>query len=103
MSGRRALYRMVFAAVAFSVLAGSAAAVPDTDDIREARDKREDAKDRAASTAEELELIKAEDIEVADALQALDDYVALQKAKIAAARQAIEAAEAEATLRWVEA
>ncbi|MDP7352660.1 MAG: peptidoglycan DD-metalloendopeptidase family protein [Acidimicrobiales bacterium] len=103
MSGRRALYRMVFAAVAFSVLAGSAAAVPDTDDIREARDKREDAKDRAASTAEELELVKAEDIEVADALQALDDYVALQKAKIAAARQAIEAAEAEATLRWVEA
>jgi len=47
------------------------------------RDKREDAKDRAASTAEELEFVKPTDIEVADALQALDDLIARQKAKIA--------------------
>ena len=75
----------------------------ETGSIREARDRREAAKDRAAVEAEALELIEAEDAEVADALGALDDAVALQEAKIAAARQAIEAAEAEATLRWVEA
>ncbi len=89
--------------VVLGALAGVAAAVPDTDDIRDARDRREEAKDQAASVAEQLELVKAEDVEVADALRALDEYVALQQAKIAAARQAIEAAEAEATLRWVEA
>ena len=75
----------------------------ETGSIRDARDRREAAKDRAAVEAEALELIEAEDAEVADALGALDDAVALQEAKIAAARQAIEAAEAEATLRWVEA
>jgi len=84
-------------------LVSGVSAAPDNDDIRAARDRRETVKDEAASTAEQLELVKAEDVEVADALRALDEYVALQQAKIAAARQAIEAAEAEATLRWVEA
>lgn len=74
-----------------------------TDSIRDARDRREEAADQEASAAEELDLIEAEDLEVAEALDALDDYVSLQMAKIASARQSIEAAEAEATLRWVEA
>ena len=94
---------MVVTVAALGVLVSGASAAPDNDDIRAARDRRETVKDQAASTAEELELVKAEDVEVADALRALDEYVALQQAKIAAARQAIEAAEAEATLRWVEA
>ena len=103
MPGRRVLCRMVVTVSVLGVLVSGVSAAPDNDDIRAARDRRETVKDEAASTAEQLELVKAEDVEVADALRALDEYVALQQAKIAAARQAIEAAEAEATLRWVEA
>mgnify|MGYP001027027580 CR=1 FL=1 len=99
----RVLSRTLVVLASLALLVPGASAAPSNDDIRAARDKREVAKDQAASSAELLELVKAEDVEVADALQALDDYVALQQAKIAAARQAIEAAEAEATLRWVEA
>ena len=89
--------------VAVALLAGPAGAVKETDSIRDARDKREVAKGQAAEAAEALVLVEAADDEVSDALHALDDAVALQEAKILAARQAIEAAEAEATLRWVQA
>ena len=85
------------------LLAGPAGAVKETDSIRDARDRREAAKGLAAEAAEALVLVEAADDEVSDALHALDDAVALQEAKILAARQAIEAAEAEATLRWVQA
>ena len=85
------------------LLAGPAGAIKETDSIRDARDKREAAKGLAAEAAEALVLVEAADDEVSDALHALDDAVALQEAKILAARQAIEAAEAEATLRWVQA
>ena len=87
--------------VALAVLMPTGAS-GDTESIRDARDRREAAKDLAADAAEALELIEAEDAEVSGALGALDDAVALAQAKIAASRQAIEAAEAEATLRWVE-
>ena len=89
--------------VAVMLFAGPAGAVKETDSIRDARDKREAAKGLAAEAAEALVLVEAADDEVSDALHALDDAVALQEAKILAARQAIEAAEAEATLRWVQA
>ena len=89
--------------VAVMLLAGPAGAVKETDSIRDARDRREAAKGLAAEAAEALVLVEAADDEVSDALHALDDAVALQEAKILAARQAIEAAEAEATLRWVQA
>tara|TARA_B100000686_G_scaffold266615_1_gene281497 strand:- start:302 stop:1471 length:1170 start_codon:yes stop_codon:yes gene_type:complete len=75
----------------------------ETDSIREAREKREDAASRAADAAEALEFVEAQDAEVAEALRNLDGAVALQEALIEEARRAIEAAEAEATLRWVEA
>jgi len=90
-------------AVGLALLAGPVLAVEDTDDIRDARDKRTAAKNRAADVAEELELVEAADDEVSDALQSLDEAVAMQEFQILAARQAIEAAEAEATLRWVQA
>ena len=94
----------VFAvALVLAVAGGPAIAFGASEGIRDARDGREAAADREAAAAEALELIEAEDIQVAEALGALDDYVGIQEAKIAAARQAIEAAEAEATLRWVEA
>lgn len=102
---RRPLRRVAGLVFCAWLIAGpnSASAVEDTDSIREARDKREAAKNRAANVAEELELVEAADTEVSDALSALDDAVAFQQAKIQAARQAIEAAEAEATMRWVQA
>jgi len=90
-------------AVGLALIAGPVLAVEDTDDIRDARDKRTAAKNRAADVAEELELVEAADDEVSDALQSLDEVVAMQEVQILAARQAIEAAEAEATLRWVQA
>ena len=87
MPGRRVLCRMVVTVSVLGVLVSGVSAAPDNDDIRAARDRRETVKDEAASTAEQLELVKAEDVEVADALRALDEYVALQQAKIAAAAQ----------------
>ncbi len=85
------------------VVAAPALGIEETESIRDARDKRESAKDQAADAAEALQFVEAADDEVSSALLALDDAVALQEAKILAARQAIEAAEAEATLRWVQA
>ena len=89
--------------VGMLLVAVPAGAVKDTDSIRDARDRRESAKGLAAEAAEALELVEAADDQVSNALHTLDDAVALQEAKILAARQAIEAAEAEATLRWVQA
>ena len=86
-----------------STIAATGVAAGEEGSIREAREKREDAAGRAAQAAEALELVEAEDSEVAEALMALDTVVAIQEARIAEARRAIEAAEAEATLRWVEA
>ena len=86
-----------------SLLVIPSAALADNDDIRDARDEREAAANAEAAAAEALDATEAEHQEVSDALTALDDYIELQEAKIATARQAIEAAEAETTLRWIEA
>ncbi len=86
-----------------SLLVIPSAALADNDDIRDARDEREAAANAEAAAAEALDVTEAEHQEVSDALTALDDYIELQEAKIATARQAIEAAEAETTLRWIEA
>ena len=96
------LLRTLIALVAVLVVLMPTGASGETESIREARDRREAAKHRAADAAEALELVEAEDAEVSGALGALDDAVSLQLAKIASSRQAIEVAEAEATLRWVE-
>ena len=77
-------------------------AIGETDSIREAREKKQDASNRRADAAAILELAEADDAAVVQALNDLDAAVAMEEAKITAARQAIEAAEAEATLRWVE-
>ena len=86
-----------------SLLVIPSAALADSEDIRDARDEREAAANAEAAAAEALDVTEAEHQEVSDALTALDDYIELQEAKIATVRQAIEAAEAETTLRWIEA
>ena len=95
--------KFLLAGLTLLVLVVPSVAFADNDDIRDARDEREAAANAGAAAAEALDLIEAEHGEVADALTALDDYIDLQEAKIATARQAIEAAEAETTLRWIEA
>ncbi len=97
------LRKLFLSALVFLVFIIPSIAFADDDDIRDARDEREAAANAGAAAAEALDMVEAEHDEVANALTALDDYIDLQEAKIAAARQAIEAAEAETTLRWIEA
>ncbi len=98
------VFKKIFLSVSMlSLLVIPSAALADNDDIRDARDEREAAANAEAAAAEALDVTEAEHQEVSDALTALDDYIELQEAKIATARQAIEAAEAETTLRWIEA
>ena len=93
---------LFFIAVSFLFISTGERAIGETDSIREAREKKQDASNRRADAAAILELAEADDAAVVQALNDLDAAVAMEEAKIAAARQAIEAAEAEATLRWVE-
>ena len=103
-SAHSSLLRRLFLSFSMlSLLVIPSAALADSDDIRDARDEREAAANAEAAAAEALDVTEAEHQEVSDALTALDDYIELQEAKIATARQAIEAAEAETTLRWIEA
>ncbi len=103
-SAHSSLLRRLFLSFSMlSLLVIPSAALADSDDIRDARDDREAAANAEAAAAEALDVTEAEHQEVSDALTALDDYIELQEAKIATARQAIEAAEAETTLRWIEA
>lgn len=96
----RFLFSALFISTVFFLSGGNA--IGETDSIREAREKKQDASNRRADAAAVLKLAEADDAAVVDALNALDNAVAMEEAKIEAARQAIEAAEAEATLRWVE-
>jgi murein DD-endopeptidase MepM/ murein hydrolase activator NlpD len=101
---RSSVFKKIFLSFSMlSLLVIPSAALADNDDIRDARDEREAAANAEAAAAEALDVTEAEHQEVSDALTALDDYIELQEAKIATARQAIEAAEAETTLRWIEA
>ena len=93
---------LFFIAVSFLFISTGERAIGETDSIREAREKKQDASNRRADAAAILELAEADDAAVVQALNDLDAAVAMEEAKITAARQAIEAAEAEATLRWVE-
>ena len=99
-SAHSSLLRRLFLSFSMlSLLVIPSAALADSDDIRDARDDREAAANAEAAAAEALDVTEAEHQEVSDALTALDDYIELQEAKIATARQAIEAAEAEGILK----
>ena len=98
--GLRYLLSVSLISIPFLINGGNA--FGETESIRDAREKKQDASNRRADAAAVLKLAEADDAAVVDALNALDNAVAMEEAKIEAARQAIEAAEAEATLRWVE-
>ena len=99
---KRVRYSLFFVFVSFLFLSTGEIAVGETESIREAREKKQDASNRRADAASVLKLAEADDEAVVQALNDLDAAVAMEQGKIEAARQAIEAAEAEATLRWVE-
>ena len=80
--------------------AGSAQAqdedAEDNKRIQELRREREDMARSAADSAAQVDALRADDAAVAAALVAIEEYVELQRSRIAAAEASIEAAEAEA-------
>ncbi len=66
------------------------------DGVEDLRGEREENRRDAAEVAAQLDALGAEDAELLDALAAIDAHIALQEAKVAATREAIEAAEAQA-------
>ena len=70
-----------------------AAAVDDNDAIKEAKEERDEARQLQLAAKIELELVKAEDLEVVEALEAATELVNLQQAKIDAANQRLETSE----------
>jgi len=99
---KRIRYSFFLLAILFLLFSTGERAIGETESIREAREKKQDASNRKADAAAILKLAEADDQAVVQALNDLDAAVAMEQSKIEAARQAIEAAEAEATLRWVE-
>ena len=99
---KRIRYFLFSTTILFLIVSTGGRAIGETESIREAREKKQDASNRRADAAAVLKLAEADDEAVVNALNDLDAAVAMEQAKIEAARQAIEAAEAEATLRWVE-
>ena len=99
---KRIRYSFFLLAILFLLFSTGERAIGETESIREAREKKQDASNRRADAAAVLKLAEADDQAVVQALYDLDAAVTMEQSKIEAARQAIEAAEAEATLRWVE-
>jgi len=99
---KRIRYSFFLLAILFLLFSTGERAIGETESIREAREKKQDASNRKADAAAVLKLAEADDQAVVQALNDLDAAVAMEQSKIESARQAIEAAEAEATLRWVE-
>lgn len=87
-------FRLIAALVALFVFS---AAVPpsgaeDNETIKEAKEKREDARRAQLQARIELEFVAAEDLQVVEALIAATELVNLQQAKIDAANQRLTAA-----------
>lgn len=90
------LFRAI--AVVAALLVGPVAA-QDDDSIGDIRQKREDARDAEAEALEALELLELEDERIADVLALIQAAVDNQTVQVAAARQQLEAAEAEVESR----
>ena len=90
---KRIRYSLFLISILVLVLLTGERAIGETESIREAREKKQDASNRRADAAAVLKLAEADDEAVVNALNDLDAAVAMEQAKIEAARQAIEAAE----------
>ena len=90
--------------VLVTLLAGGTlleAPVGGQESIDDARRQREAVRREKAEVAATLELLRAEDAEVAAALADIDAYLSIEQAKLDAAQLAVDAAE-QARLRWQE-
>jgi murein DD-endopeptidase MepM/ murein hydrolase activator NlpD len=65
------------------------------DSIKDARQKRDAAVNAQANAAAQINFLKAQDADVAEAVQQVNEAVALQQAKVETAQQGIAAAEQE--------
>lgn len=95
--GRLAL-GVALGAIVLSVF-GSAAA---QDSIKDARNKRDAAINAKADAAAQINLLRAQDAEVAVAMRSINEAVARQSANVETARAAVAAAEDEAKTRQAE-
>ena len=91
---------MLLLGLVLGVIVPGALAQDSVDDLRS---QRENIRREAADAAAQLNALSAEDLELVEALEALDAHIALQETKIAAAAQSIEMAEAEAAQAQTEA
>ncbi len=73
------------------------------DSVDDLRSQRENIRREAADAAAQLDALSAEDLELVEALEALDAHIALQENKIAASAQSSKVAEAEAAKAQAEA
>lgn len=93
------------ALIVLATLVPAASSQEDSESIKDAKEEREESRRAQLEARINLELLKAEDIEVVEALQAATELVNLQQAKIDSARQRLTAAEearsrAELELAW---
>lgn len=89
----------VVAALAPFVMFGPARA---QESIKEARDKRDAARNAAAAAAAEIDELKAADADLAAALNTINKAVAAQQARVDAAERAVQAFEEQAAQRQAE-
>ena len=87
-------FRLIAALIALAAFSGGVphSGAQDNDTIKEAKEKREDARRAQLQARIELEYVAAEDLEVVEALNAATELVNLQQAKIDAANQRLTAA-----------
>ena len=83
---KRIWHALFLIAISFLLVSTGEKAIGETDSIRDAREKRQDASNRRADAAAILKLAEADDAAVVEALNDLDTAVAMEEAKIEAER-----------------
>ncbi len=94
---------VVLLAIAGTTVGAQDQDAEDREEISSLRSEREELAREAAATASSLDALRADDEAVATALADLEEYVALQQSRVAAAEASIAAAEAEANTALLEA
>ena len=102
---RRRLSRHAGAAIVAGILVCSSGLITTAgaqDSIKDARQRRDEAREAQADVAAQIDVLKAEDAQLAAAMQAINSSVAAQQAKVDAATFALSQAEAEVSRRQAE-
>lgn len=86
------LHRKIALAISGLLLATLVSPAAAQETIEEARARREALQSEAAATASEIDLLEAEDAEIVAALEAIEQWIAVQEARLATAEQQLAAA-----------